>query len=204
MISAPWYRPVILHAHGDPLGYSIGPGPPRPAQTPLVPPRHAGRPTDRANRGSQGLPPWQLVRRGAYCRREERLPLAFFSAVARRVGKLSTTGLENTDGLMGRGDVSRLPLTTVVGRDARTRRRTGRNTADLQPEAGHGVRPLLESRPSFQLSCGAIPTTWGSAEYRGKGAERAGAIAPQSCGGLFREGDRHGRGSPDVCLVPRW
>ena len=134
-----------------------------------------------AHRVSQGLPPCSSVT-GAYCQARKRLPLAFFAAVARRVGLNLDARAESRWLWKGRR-VHLFDGSSVAMPDTPANRKDYPLTYNQKPGTGFAVARIAAV---ISLSCGAI-LDLGICRYAGKGQSESGLL--RQLWGLFRAGD---------------
>jgi hypothetical protein len=134
-----------------------------------------------AHRISQGLPPCSSET-GAYCQARKRLPLAFFSAVARLVGR-NLDAQVNPKWLWKGRRVYLDDGSSVAMPDTPENRAEYPLTYNQKPGTGFAVARVAAI---ISLSCGAI-LDLGICRYAGKGQSELGLL--RKLWGLFREGD---------------
>jgi Transposase DDE domain len=134
-----------------------------------------------AHRVSQGLPPCSSET-GAYCQARKRLPLAFFAAVARRVGQTLDARVETRWLWKGRR-VYLYDGSSVAMPDTPENRAEYPLTYNQKPGTSFAVARVAAI---ISLSCGAI-LDLGICRYAGKGQSELGLL--RKLWGLFREGD---------------
>jgi hypothetical protein len=134
-----------------------------------------------AHRVAQGLPPCSSET-GAYCQARKRLPLAFFAAVARRVGQTLDAQVETRWLWKGRR-VSLDDGSSVAMPDTPENRAEYPLTYNQKPGTSFAVARVAAI---ISLSCGAI-LDLGICRYAGKGQSELGLL--RKLWGLFREGD---------------
>jgi hypothetical protein len=134
-----------------------------------------------AHRVSQGLPPCSSET-GAYCQARKRLPLAFFAAVARRVGQTLDARVE-TQWLWKGRRVYLYDGSSVAMPDTPENRAEYPLTYNQKPGTSFAVARVAAI---ISLSCGAI-LDLGICRYAGKGQSELGLL--RKLWGLFREGD---------------
>lgn len=134
-----------------------------------------------AHRVAQGLPSCSSET-GAYCQARKRLPLAFFAAVARRVGR-------NLDARVGPGwlwkgrRVHLFDGSTVAMPDTPENRGEYPLTYNQKPGTGFAIARI---GALISLACGAI-LDMGICRYAGKGQSESGLL--RQLWGLLRPGD---------------
>jgi hypothetical protein len=134
-----------------------------------------------AHRVSQGLPPCSSET-GAYCQARKRLPLAFFAAVARRVGQALDARVEPRWLWKGRR-VHLFDGSSIAMPDTPENRKEYPLTYNQKPETGFAVARIAAI---ISLSCGAI-LDLGICRYAGKGQSESGLL--RQLWGLFSKGD---------------
>jgi hypothetical protein len=134
-----------------------------------------------AHRVSQGLPRCSSET-GAYCQARKRLPLAFFAAVARRVGQTLDAQVETRWLWKGRR-VYLYDGSSVAMPDTPENRAEYPLTYNQKPGTSFAVARVAAI---ISLSCGAI-LDLGICRYAGKGQSELGLL--RKLWGLFREGD---------------
>jgi Transposase DDE domain len=134
-----------------------------------------------AHRASQGLRPCSSET-GAYCQARKRLPLAFFAAVARRVGQALDARAEPRWLWKGRR-VHLFDGSSVAMPDTPANRGEYPLTYNQKPGTGFAVARI---GAVISLSCGAI-LDLGICRYAGKGQSESGLL--RQLWGLFRPGD---------------
>jgi hypothetical protein len=134
-----------------------------------------------AHRVSQGLPPCSSET-GAYCQARKRLPLAFFTAVARRVGQILDARVETRWLWKGRR-VYLFDGSSVAMPDTPENRREYPLTYNQKPGTSF---PVARIAAIISLSCGSI-LDLGICRYAGKGQSESGLL--HQLWGLFRSGD---------------
>jgi hypothetical protein len=134
-----------------------------------------------AHQVSQGLPPCSSET-GAYCSARKRLPLAFFRAVARRVGLTLDARAEPQWLWKGRRALL-FDGSSVAMPDTPENRKDYPLTYNQKPGTGFCVARIAGL---ISLSCGAI-LDLGICRYAGKGQSESGLL--RRLWGLFRPGD---------------
>lgn len=134
-----------------------------------------------AHRISQGLSPCSSET-GAYCQARKRLPLAFFSTVARQVGRALDARAESQWLWKGRR-VHLFDGSSVAMPDTPENRREYPLTYNQKPGTGFAVARIAAI---VSLSCGAI-LDLGICRYAGKGQSESGLL--RQLWGLFCSGD---------------
>jgi hypothetical protein len=134
-----------------------------------------------AHRVSQGLPPCSSET-GAYCQARKRLPLAFFTAVARRVGQILDARVETRWLWKGRR-VYLFDGSSVAMPDTPENRREYPLTYNQKPGTSF---PVARIAAIISLSCGSILDP-GICRYAGKGQSESGSL--HQLWGLSRSGD---------------
>jgi hypothetical protein len=134
-----------------------------------------------AHRVAQGLRPCSSET-GAYCQARKRLPLAFFAAVARRVGQALDAQVEPRWLWKGRR-VHLFDGSSVAMPDTPANRGEYPLTYNQKPGTGFAVARI---GAVISLSCGAI-LDLGICRYAGKGQSESGLL--RRLWGLFRPGD---------------
>jgi hypothetical protein len=134
-----------------------------------------------AHRVSQGRPPCSSET-GAYCQARKRLPLAFFTAVARRVGQILDARVETRWLWKGRR-VYLFDGSSVAMPDTPENRREYPLTYNQKPGTSF---PVARIAAIISLSCGSI-LELGICRYAGKGQSESGLL--HQLWGLFRSGD---------------
>jgi hypothetical protein len=134
-----------------------------------------------AHRVSQGLPPCSSET-GAYCQARKRLPLPFFAAVARRVGRNLDARVEHRWLWKGRR-VLLFDGSSVAMPDTPANRKEYPLTYNQKPGTGFAVARI---GAIVSLACGAI-LDLGICRYAGKGQSESGLL--RQLWRLFRPGD---------------
>jgi hypothetical protein len=134
-----------------------------------------------AHRVSQGLPACSSET-GAYCQARKRLPLAFFAAVARRVGQTLDARVDPQWLWKGRR-VQLFDGSSVAMPDTPENRKESPLTYNQKPGTGFAFARI---GAIISLSCGAI-LDLGICRYAGKGQSESGLL--RQLWGLFRPGD---------------
>jgi hypothetical protein len=134
-----------------------------------------------AHRVAQGLPPCSSET-GAYCQARKRLPLAFFAAVARRVGR-TLDAQADTQWLWKGRRVHLFDGSSVAMPDRPENRKEYPLTYNQRPGTGFAVARI---GAIILLSCGAI-LDLEICRYAGKGQSESGLL--RQLWGLFRPGD---------------
>jgi hypothetical protein len=134
-----------------------------------------------ADRVSRGLEPCSSET-GAYCQARKRLPLAFFAAVARRVGQALEARVEPQWLWKGRR-VYLFDGSSVAMPDTPENRREYPLTYNQKPGTGFAVARI---GAVVSLACGAI-LDLGICRYAGKGQSESGLL--RRLWGLLRPGD---------------
>jgi hypothetical protein len=134
-----------------------------------------------AHRVAQGQPACSSET-GAYCQARKRLPLAFFAAVARRVGQTLDARAEPRWLWKGRR-VHLFDGSSVAMPDTPANRKDYPLTYNQKPGTGFAVARIAAV---ISLSCGAI-LDLGICRYAGKGQSESGLL--RQLWGLFRAGD---------------
>jgi hypothetical protein len=134
-----------------------------------------------AHRVAHGLPACSS-RTGAYCQARERLPLAFFAAVARRVGR-ALDSRADAEWLWKGRRVHLFDGSSVMMPETPENRREYPLTYNQKPG---GSFPVARIAAIISLSCGAI-LDLGICRYAGKGQSESGLL--RGLWGLFRPGD---------------
>jgi hypothetical protein len=133
-----------------------------------------------AHRVAQGLPPCRSET-GAYCQARKRLPLAFFEAVARRVGHLEA---RVEPGWLWKGRrVYLFDGSSVAMPDTPANRAEYPLTYNQRPGTGFAVARI---GAIISLTCGSI-LDLGICRYVGKGQSESGLL--RRLWGRLREGD---------------
>jgi len=134
-----------------------------------------------AYRVAQGLPSCSSET-GAYCQARKRLPLAFFAAVARRVGQTLDARVKAEWLWKGRR-VHLFDGSSVMMPETPENRQEYPLTYNQKPG---GAFPVARIAALISLSCGAI-LDLGICRYAGKGQSESGLL--RGLWGLFRSGD---------------